>query len=54
MISDSTYLEKFLWKIELYINNGYLPWRDVIFTFDDEKGHLDTKHLEKTIDLFCH
>lgn len=45
MISDAVYREKFKQRLEQYILSGYMPWRDVFFTFDDVDGNIDTKAI---------
>jgi len=52
MISDAEYRESFLWKLRNYIEDGYVPWRDVFFTFDDLEGSIDTLTIYKIIDQF--
>lgn len=52
MIGDENYRNTFLWKLRNYIEGGYLPWRDVIFTFDDMDGSIDTQSIHKLVDFF--
>ncbi|MBR3755608.1 MAG: hypothetical protein IKK48_00730 [Firmicutes bacterium] len=53
MMHNSEYREKALWKMFVYIENGYRPYEDIIFTFDDLDGNIDTKNLDILITSFC-
>ncbi len=53
MIGDADYLEKCMLKIQTYIENGFLPWEDVIFTFDTKRGSIDAQTIERIAELFC-
>lgn len=53
MMHDSEYREKALWKISVYIENGYRPYEDIIFTFDNLDGNIDAKNLDVLITSFC-
>ena len=52
MLSDDNYLNNFLRKMKTYISNGYMPFIDVIFTFDDQKNNIDTQLISKIIDTY--
>jgi len=53
MMHDEEYREKALWKISTYIENGYRPYEDILFTFDDVYGNIDAKNLNILIMNFC-
>lgn len=53
LIGNAKYLEECLWKIRLYINHGYIPWEDIIFTFDSQDGNIDAQQIGWMIDKFC-
>lgn len=53
MIGDSKYLEECLWKIRLYVSNGYVPVDDVIFTFDTQDGEIDAQLIGQAIERLC-
>ena len=53
MMHNPQYREKALWKMSVYIENGYRPYEDIIFTFDDLDGNIDTKNLDLLITNFC-
>lgn len=53
MTGDPVYLDSALWKIRLYIENGYVLWEDVIFTFEDMNGNINAQTIEKIISEFC-
>ena len=38
--------------MEYYIVNGYRPYEDILFTFDDLDGNIDARALELLIDHF--
>ncbi len=50
LIGNERYARSFTWKLQLYMRNGYMPWRDVFFTFDDRSGSIDTKLIGALID----
>lgn len=50
MLGDEDYEELFVRKFIGYVRCGYVPWRDVFFTFDEGDGNLDTLFLSKLID----
>ncbi len=53
LMNNSEYREKALWKMSVYIENGYRPYEDIIFTFDDIDGNIDAKNLDTLITSFC-
>lgn len=53
MMHDPEYREKALWKMSTYIENGYRPYEDILFTFEDINGNIDAKNLELLITNFC-
>lgn len=53
MMHNLEYREKALWKMSVYIENGYRPYEDIIFTFDDLDGNIDAKNLDILITNFC-
>lgn len=52
MIGKPQYRDKYLWKLNLYIEEGYMPWRDVFFTYDFLDGEIDSQWIESIIDRF--
>ncbi len=53
LIGQQSYLDSCLWKIRLYLENGYRPWEDVIFTFDDQYGNINAAVISQIISSFC-
>lgn len=51
-MDDPEYRRKAMWKMEYYIVNGYRPYEDILFTFDDLDGNIDARALELLIDHF--
>lgn len=52
MIDDVIYRERFKRKLVLYLLNGYIPWRDVFFTFDTVDGSIDTGAIQQMIENY--
>lgn len=52
MLGSDKYVRRFNWKLQTYIRNGYIPWRDVFFTFDDLSGSIDTKAISQMMDHY--
>lgn len=53
MMNNPEYREKALKKMSTYIENGYRPYEDILFTFDDLNGNIDAMNLELLITSFC-
>ncbi len=51
-MDDSEYRLKAMRKIEHYIVNGYRPYEDILFTFDDLSGNIDAQALDLLITNF--
>lgn len=52
MMSEPKYRQDFKWKLEHYLLEGYMPWRDVFFTFDDVDGAIDTAAISDMIEHY--
>lgn len=52
LIGNEKYARSFTWKMQTYIRNGYMPWRDVFFTFDDLNGSIDTRAISEMMDSY--
>lgn len=52
MMGSEQYLKGFAWKLREYLANGFIPWRDVFFTFDDTSGGIDTAAIGYMIDSY--
>ncbi len=50
MMFDRSYQADYARKVATYIAGGYMPDRDVFFTYDDKDGNLDTRLIEKIIE----
>lgn len=50
MLGNEDYEKVFVLKFIDYVKSGYVPWRDVFFTFDEGDGNLDTLFLSKLMD----
>ncbi|WP_425754967.1 hypothetical protein ACPW7J_08400 [Ihubacter sp. rT4E-8] len=53
MIGNPNYLEDAMWKIKFYLENGLKPWEDVIFTFEDIHGNINTQLIDEILESFC-
>lgn len=53
MIHDEGYRKKAMWKIEAYLKNGFKPWEDIIFTFDDLEGNINAQLIDTILNTFC-
>ncbi|MBR3786566.1 MAG: hypothetical protein IKJ77_09185 [Firmicutes bacterium] len=51
-MDDPEYRRNAMWKIEYYITNGYRPYEDILFTFDDLDGNIDAQALDRLITNF--
>ena len=49
---EEKYRESAMWKMEYYIANGYRPYEDILFTFDDLDGNIDAQVLDLLITNF--
>ncbi len=49
MMSDPSYADDFVNKINQYISNGIIPGRDLIITFETQNHPLNTSSIKKTI-----
>lgn len=52
LLNDPEYRKQFEWKIEQYIAAGYIPGVNLIMTFDDKDGNIDSLMIERTLDLW--
>lgn len=52
MIENERYIRSFIWKMQQYQAHGYLPWRDIFYTFDDVDGSIDTFSINKMLDHY--
>ena len=48
-MSDPSYFKTNIDKIYEYMANGYLPFRDIIFTYDDEDGAIDLMEVDRIL-----
>lgn len=48
-VYDPGYLRKHKWKLSMYERAGIVPWKNLIVTYDDENGGIDTRIIEAEI-----
>ena len=48
-VNDPGYLRKHKWKLSMYERAGIFPWKNLIVTYDDENGGIDTRVIESEI-----
>lgn len=53
MIDDGEYLENALSKIDLYMNNGFYPGRNLIITAETRKTQLNADIISQCIKAYC-
>ena len=53
MMDNANYANEFVTKVNTYINNGYIPGKDVFFTFETSGIPLDTRTVKRIIDEIC-
>lgn len=53
MLDKQTYANDFVTKVNIYINNGYIPGKDVFFTFESSEIPLDTRTVQRIISEIC-
>ena len=52
MMGDNEYKNDFSRKLDTYINGGYVPCVDVVFTFDTTDGNIDTRMIDAILDEY--
>lgn len=48
-LHDSNYMNRHNWKMKMYDKAGILPWKNLLVTYDDEEGYLDTRIIDAEI-----
>ncbi len=48
-INDAGYLRRYKWKMTMYESVGIVPWKNLILTYDDEDGSIDTRIIDAEI-----
>lgn len=46
---NPSYMKKHKWKLEIYESAGIVPWKNLIVTYDNERGTIDIPVLESEI-----
>ena len=46
---DPEYMRKHKWRIAAYESVGIVPWKNLIVTYDDEDGGIDSRIIESEI-----
>lgn len=49
LVNDTDYMGRHNWKMTMYDKAGILPWKNLIVTYDDEHGYLDTRIIDAEI-----
>jgi len=49
LVTNRHYMDNHKRKMEIYENNGIVPWRNLIVTYDDEEGKFNAKEIEAAI-----
>ncbi|MBQ3290958.1 MAG: hypothetical protein IJH43_01115 [Mogibacterium sp.] len=53
ILGDEGYMEDFSQRMDTYTKGGMVPCVDVIFTFDDIDGNLDTRLIQRLLDEYA-
>lgn len=54
LMSQSDYIERQVDKLQIYIQNGYVPNVNLLLTFDDKDGNINVPAISKMIDaIMC-
>lgn len=49
IVNDKSYMNKHNWKMQMYETGGIVPWKNLIVTYDNEEGHMDTRLIDAEI-----
>lgn len=49
LVNDPDYMKKHHWKISVYESAGIVPWKNLIITYDNEVGGIDSRIIESEI-----
>jgi len=49
LVTNRQYMDNHKRKMEIYENNGIVPWRNLIVTYDDEEGKFNAREIEAAI-----
>lgn len=49
MTSNEKYMKHHKWKMDMYETSVIVPWKNLIITYDDEDGIIDTSIIESEI-----
>lgn len=49
MMGDSSYMANYQEKLQVYYENGLVPWENLILTYDNEDGGLDVRVVDAMI-----
>ncbi len=52
LVSDLKYYDRQLSKLRIYFAAGIVPWKNLIISFDDERGLLDAGTIRGLIDMW--
>ena len=52
MLGNEDYEKVFVLKFIDYVKSGYVPWRDVFFTFDSGDGKIDSHAIDALIEMY--
>lgn len=49
LVNDRNYMSRHKWKMAVYETAGIVPWQNLIVTYDDENGNINTKIINAEI-----
>jgi len=45
-VDDPKYMRCHKWKLDMYEKSGIVPWKNLILTYDDENGGIDSRIID--------
>lgn len=48
-VNDPKYMKRHRWRLAVYESAGIVPWKNLIVTYDDERGGIDSRIIESEI-----
>ena len=50
MMDNSQYASIFVWKVNAYLDNGIIPGKNLIFTYETTENPINTQYVLAMID----
>lgn len=49
LVNNPNYMKNHTWKMSVYAKAGIVPWKNLIVTYDDENGSINTRAIDAEI-----